>query len=276
MMLQKRSNPWMRTKALYIIPVAVIALSAFATPELNNRVDAIAEQAPSVIADKGTTNSAFVQEKQKENVAETVNEPASIGDFIPVDDNDNSDILYLIDGKETSRAELNNIQPSKILNITVVKKEDDISKYTSKKGIKTVILISTKDGDTESAATTDNKGEKLPKFPGGEKALMDYMAKNAHFSKEAIRQGSGGRVVVEFVVEKDGTVSNVKARSFNGKSINEPSNAPETDAADYAAIRLVADEAERMVRSMPKWEPGTKDGEPVSIHFFVPVIIPQE
>lgn len=283
MMLQKRSNPWMRTKALYIIPVAVIALSAFATPELNNRVDAIADQAPSVIADKGTTISVDVQEKQKENAAETANQPASIGDFIPVDDNGNSDILYLIDGKETSRAELNNLLPDKILNITIVKKEEDISKYTSKKDIKTVILVSTKDGETESTATSDNKassGEVLPQFPGGEKALMEYLAKNGKFSKEAMRIGAGARVVVEFVVGKDGTISNVKARSFKGKSIDEPGNDAETDAADYVkayqATKLVTDEAERIVRSMPKWEPGTKDGEPASIHFYLPFIIPQE
>ncbi len=284
MMLQKRSNPWMRTKALYIIPVAVIALSAFATPELNNRIDAIADEAPSVIADKGTTNSAIVQEKQKENAAETANQPASIGDFIPVDDNDNQDILYLIDGKETSRAELNNILPDKILNITIVKKEEDISKITDKKGIKTVILVSTKDGKTESTAASDGKAssgeDRMPRFPGGEKALMEYLAKNGKFSKEAMRIGAGARVVVEFVVGKDGTISNVKARSFKGKSIDEPGNDAETNAADYVkayqATKLVTDEAERIVRAMPKWEPGTKDGEPASIHFYLPFTFPEE
>lgn len=284
MMLQKRSNPWMRTKALYIIPVAVIALSAFATPELNNRIDAIADEAPSVIADKGTTNSAGVQEKQEEIAVETANEPASIGNLIPADDNDELGCLYVLNGKEISRDELDGMQPSKIVNITIVKKEEDISKITDKKGIKTVILVSTKDGETESTATADGKassGEvRVPRFPGGEKALTEYLAKNGKFSKEAMRIGAGARVVVEFVVEKDGTISNVKARSFKGKSIDEPGNDAETDAADYVkayqATKLVTDEAERIVRAMPKWEPGTKGGEPASIHFYLPVTIPEE
>lgn len=293
MMLQKRSNPWMRTKALYIIPVAVIALSAFATPELNNRVDAIAEQAPLVIADKGTTNSAVVQEKQKENATKAANEPASIGDFIPVDDNGNSDILYLIDGKETSRAELNNILPDKILNMTIVKKEEDISKITSKKGIKTVILISTKDGETESTATTSaNKAfdvvEQMPQFPGGREAMMKFISDNISYPDEAKKQGLCGRVVVEFIVEKDGTITDVKTKNFRNTSAEQDTKrkpvevgvgfattqetAPDNKYVQaYNHTKLLTDEAERVVRSMPKWEPGTQGGKPVRVHFFIPI-----
>ena len=54
MMLKSKSNPWMRTKALYIIPVATIAISVFATPELNNRVDTIAEKVETSITNKDT------------------------------------------------------------------------------------------------------------------------------------------------------------------------------------------------------------------------------
>ena len=54
MLLRSKSNPWMRTKALYIIPVATIAISVFATPELNNRVDTIAEKVETSITNKDT------------------------------------------------------------------------------------------------------------------------------------------------------------------------------------------------------------------------------
>ena len=54
MMLRSKSNPWMRTKALYIIPVATIALSVFATPELNNRVDTLAEKVETIIEELET------------------------------------------------------------------------------------------------------------------------------------------------------------------------------------------------------------------------------
>lgn len=311
MMLKKRSNPWMRTKALYIIPVAVIALSAFATPELNNRVDAIAEQAPSVIADKGTTNSAIVQEKEKENLAETANEPASIGNLIPADDNDESGCLYFLNGKEISRDELDGMQPSKIVEMTIIKKEEDISKYTSKKGITAVILVSTKDGESESTATTSaNKAfdvvEQMPQFPGGGEAMMKFVSENMKYPDEAKKQGLCGRVVVEFTVEEDGTITGVKTKSFRNTSsgqnakrksievgegfataakeatvakevtINayaDAKNAASTNkyVQAYNTTKLLTDEAERVVKSMPKWEPGTQGGKPVRVHFYIPI-----
>ena len=65
MMLRSKSNPWMRTKALYIIPVATIAVSVFATPELNNRVDTLAEKVETIIENKGTNNSSIDQVSEK-------------------------------------------------------------------------------------------------------------------------------------------------------------------------------------------------------------------
>ena len=65
MMLRTKSNPWMRTKALYIIPMATIAVSVFATPELNNRVDTLAEKVETFIENKGTNNSPIDQVSEK-------------------------------------------------------------------------------------------------------------------------------------------------------------------------------------------------------------------
>ncbi len=65
MMLRSKSNPWMRTKALYIIAVATIAVSVFATPELNNRVDTLAEKVETIIENKGTNNSSIDQVSEK-------------------------------------------------------------------------------------------------------------------------------------------------------------------------------------------------------------------
>lgn len=299
MMLQKQSNPWMRTKALYIIPVAVIALSAFATPELNNRIDVIADEAPSVIADKGTTNSSDTQEKKKENEAEAANKPATIGAFIPVNDNDDSGVLYYLDGKEITRAELNVIQPSKIVEMKIVKKEEDIRKHTNKKGITAVILVSTKDGESESTATTSaNKAfdvvEQMPQFPGGGEAMMKFISENVKYPEEAKKQGLSGRVIVEFTVEKDGTITGVKTKSFRNSSsarnIEEEEKArrksveaskviaaaqeaaPNNEYVQaYNTTKLLTDEAERVVKSMPKWEPGTQGGKPIRTHFIIPI-----
>lgn len=320
MMLQKKSNPWMRTKALYIIPVAVIALSAFATPELNNRIDAIAEQAmPSVIADKGTTNSSTLQENTQENIAALVEQD-------DIKEENDSVVLYIVGGKVVSRAECLSVSPNDIKAMTIVKDQDEIKKYTDNKRVTQAIIVElkSKDDDTDNAY---GKVERVPQFPGGMEAMMKYVADNIKYPESAKKQGLGGRVIVEFYVEKDGSISEVKTKSFKSNSYNDGNNykdevkekaakaerkvaeakekaaraerkvaeakektARAKESIDeikvvaynvsasvaeyseaYQSVNLLTDEAERVVRSMPKWEPGIVNGTPARVHFFIPI-----
>ena len=92
----------------------------------------------------------------------------------------------------------------------------------------------------------------VPEFPGGQKALFDYLRFNTRYPKQAYRKGIEGRVVCQFVVKKNGKVSNVKVvRSSGDKSLDR--------------------EAVRVIRSMPKWKPGKYQGEPVSTKYSCPV-----
>ena len=93
--------------------------------------------------------------------------------------------------------------------------------------------------------------EKMPSFPGGQGALFEYLCNNVHYPKVAEEKKIEGRVIVTFVVGKDGSISNAEL----ARSVSE-----ELDA-----------EAIRVVSSMPKWEPGTQNGKPVSVKFTVPV-----
>ena len=90
----------------------------------------------------------------------------------------------------------------------------------------------------------------MPQFPGGERAMMEFMASNVHYPEEAKEKGIEGRVFVNFVVEKDGSVTEVKVRKGIGK--------------------LCGEEAVRVVKAMPKWTPGMQDGKPVRVHYNVP------
>ena len=74
MMLRAKSNPWMRTKALYIIPVATIAVSVFATPELNNRVDTLAEKVETIIEDQVSEKEIDSADNIKEKIAKNAKE----------------------------------------------------------------------------------------------------------------------------------------------------------------------------------------------------------
>ena len=93
--------------------------------------------------------------------------------------------------------------------------------------------------------------EKMPSFPGGQGALFEYLCNNVHYPKVAAEKKVEGRVIVTFVVGKDGSISNAEL----ARSVSE-----ELDA-----------EAIRVVSSMPKWEPGTQNGKPVNVKFTVPV-----
>ena len=93
--------------------------------------------------------------------------------------------------------------------------------------------------------------ENQPEFPGGMAELMKYLKKNLRYPQICKEQGVQGRVIVQFVVNPDSTLSD-----FNViKSVN-----PHLDK-----------EALRVVSSMPKWKPGEQRGKPVSVRFTLPV-----
>ena len=93
--------------------------------------------------------------------------------------------------------------------------------------------------------------EEMPDFPGGMKALMDYLSKNVKYPAEAHAIGAQGRVIVSFTVKKDGSIADTKVE----RSVN-----PYLDK-----------EAMRVIAAMPKWQPGKQRGEAVNVRFTVPV-----
>lgn len=94
--------------------------------------------------------------------------------------------------------------------------------------------------------------EETPSFPGGQGALMSYLASNIKYPVVAQENGVQGRVIVSFVVERDGSISDVRvARSVD----------PSLDR-----------EAQRVVKSMPRWKPGKQNGSAVRVKYTVPVV----
>lgn len=93
--------------------------------------------------------------------------------------------------------------------------------------------------------------ETMPYFPGGQELLLKYLAVNIKYPASAVKAKKQGRVIVTFIVQKDGSITHAKiARSID----------PELDA-----------EALRVVKGMPKWTPGTQLGKPVSVKYVLPV-----
>jgi len=104
-------------------------------------------------------------------------------------------------------------------------------------------------------AVEDNKifevVEQKPSFPGGDAALMSWLSQNIKYPSIAAEMGAQGRVIVQFVVEKDGSITDVKI----AKSVD-----PSLDK-----------EAARVIKSMPQWIAGRQNGSAVRVRFTVPV-----
>ena len=94
------------------------------------------------------------------------------------------------------------------------------------------------------------KAEVMPEYPGGEQAMMQFVADNVKYPQDAIDKEISGRVLVSFVVEKDGSIGDVKVVKGIGGGCDE--------------------EAVRVVNAMPKWKPGMDKGNPVRVSYIMP------
>ena len=93
--------------------------------------------------------------------------------------------------------------------------------------------------------------EQMPSFPGGQAALMQWISSNMKYPTIAAENGVQGRVIVQFVVEKDGSITNVHVTKSVDPSLDK--------------------EAVRLAKSMPKWIPGKQNGESVFCAYTIPV-----
>ena len=94
------------------------------------------------------------------------------------------------------------------------------------------------------------KAEVMPEFPGGDQAMMKFVAENVQYPEEAREKGISGRVLVSFIVEKNGSINEVKVVRGIGGGCDE--------------------EAVRVVKTMPKWKPGKDKGKPVRVKYMMP------
>lgn len=105
--------------------------------------------------------------------------------------------------------------------------------------------------DDEQVALQDSTLESMPSFPGGQTALFQFLSRTIKYPVSAEEKKIQGRVIVGFVVDVDGMLTDIKVK----KSVD-----PTLDS-----------EAVRVIKSMPKWNPGKKGGIPVRVEYTLPV-----
>lgn len=284
MMKKTKSNPWMRSKALYVIPLAALALSAFATPKFVAPIEETVSKLEGTGTEKSPNLQAFGEDNEKIRDEETFGTT-----MMRVRGHDNTQPLVVLNGKiielpkdvnhETMNSEeqltsLLNINTEDVESIAVLQK-DEATKIWGDKGANGVIVITTRNGQQDAAAEASNDTiynvvKELAKFPGGDNECYKFLAENIRYPKLCQYFGAQGRVFVSFVIEKDGSISHIEKKKAPSRILSQEDvvsykeknpNATELPEEGMDLGDLLYEEAKRVMELMPKWEPAKdKDG----------------
>lgn len=205
MMLIKKSNPWNRAKILLTVPVAAVAVVAFATP-------------------KAESLSKEIEHDSNALVNSVVRSMPGTAEHLTMSTGEAGAAGMPAEAAAPETAATDSLR-GRVAGVTAGSSKDDGRVF--------------------------DVVEDQPRYPGGTNALMTYLRDNIKYPAEAAKAGIQGKVIVQFVIGKDGTVRDVKPiRNIS----------PELDA-----------EAVRVVAAMPKWVPGYQRGEAVNVRYTLPV-----
>ena len=224
----------------------------------------------------------------------------------------NKEKLLVVSGGAIYDGDINDIDPLTIESIEIVKFPDltpELQEKLKQTGKEAVMYINFK--KEKSASAVGNEAvftvcEKMTEFPGGQQEMMKFLNANIKYPIDARNAQLQGRLLVQFVVNKEGDIVDAKiakgSYSFSDKLLNGATAELETlfgdgtkvekldevivvawadgkkDVIDtsapekHPAVKSLEAEALRVVNSMPKWIPGMQDGKPVNVQFMLPIM----
>ena len=275
MMMKKQTSPWALLKALYVLPVAFAAVAVISCTSPKEKKDSghlsnvmvHGDNLLLVFTFEDSTELNIQGQKLNYNgmpdfdylkpcglTPENINSIAALqgeeAQALYGERGSNGAVLFGVKGKTAKEVF------SSLSDYAVETGSEEPLKVNLKRpaGIQEIQVVSYK---STSANNNEEQGEifqvveEMPEYPGGMDELMKYMQTNIRYPKEAQERGLQGRVIVQFVVNEDGSICNEQVV----KSVD-----PQLDA-----------EAIRIIRSMPNWTPGKQRGEPVRVRFTLPV-----
>ena len=288
MLTNKKTNRASWLKLLAMLPIVGAALALNAETVNDYVYEETPEQPQKKVVKKGKKNASVkmnaktievkeAKAEATEEKAEAAPAPNPLKDVkIIMGEAGDKEPLLVIDGKVATKEQLQALDQGTIDNISVIKNEEVTKVYAKHFNADTsngIIFINTKghveNGKNELSGVTVVRAKKpqeedaaapegtfdvvenMPEFPGGTPEMMKFLSTNVKYPEEAYSKGIEGRVMVKFIVEKDGSISNVKVV----KSVSE--------ALDAEAVRVV--------ESMPKWKPGKQNGQLVRVFYTIPI-----
>lgn len=160
-------------------------------------------------------------------------------------------------------------------------KHDDGTITINGKAVTKILLQGQEVYDDDDDDPVFEVTEEPAQYPGGQAALMQYVAQNIRYPKIATENGVQGRVLVQFVVEKDGSLSNfavvkksgdiITKNAQSGITVNAQGSATEENKVPQKAFDALNAEAVRVLRGMPNWTPAKQRGQTVRMKYTLPV-----
>ena len=164
--------------------------------------------------------------------------------------------LLIVDGKIATIEQVRALPRDAVAKVATMREKTAMKSYGEKAKYGALIITTVNNQEeieNEPLSQPDvfDKVDEMPHFPDGMAGLMQYLSTNVRYPKDAKESGTQGSVIVSFIVEKDGSISNAKVTKPTYSSLDE--------------------EALRVVSAMPKWVPGKQNGEAVRVKYAVPV-----
>ena len=269
MMLKKKSNPWARLKYLYVLPLAAIAVAAFARPEISSELDEISAVKVNDLTAimkteevKSTENHPAKEIKVQGQVLEKgTNRPIVGANVIvkgttsgTITDLDGNFVISMPAGATLRISYIDVKTEELVVTEDLIAEKKTLKVYLQGEGQvgkDEVVVVGYGAMEASDANPVFQVVEVMPEFPGGMAECLKFLGKNIKYPVQSQQAGVQGKVIVQFVVEKDGSVSNPKVvRSID----------PDLDG-----------EAVRVISIMPKWKPGMQKGQAVRVKYTVPV-----
>jgi TonB family protein len=270
MMTKKETRPGAAMKVLIALPLTAAMIFLFSCGVMKETPVSTVEPAPVtppdevitifVVGDTAST-TLLVPRERAEQVKDSVRSAhaAEIKKRSEMAAG-NADVLYIVDGVAMTSSQFKAIDPGKILSVNILKDESGKAVYGAK-GATGVVVITLKPTITLTTRTKSSSGEgrdvfmiveNMPTFEGGDvQKFSNWVKTRIKYPEAAAKAGIQGKVFIGFVVEPDGSISNVTILRGVEKSLD--------------------DEAVRVVQSSPLWKPGSQRGANVPVRFSITV-----
>lgn len=267
MMTTKKSSPWQKAKVLVALPMAALAVVAFANPDVERVAEQVETESQAVVekakADVAGVEAAAVQQSaEKQEVADEQGKNVSVKGVVLQQEDGNPIVGVAVTVRGTKigavtdvdgKFHIDNVPVGSWIDVFMIDCEMGSMQVTEKNASNLHFVIAY-DGPSSSKSPGSDAFdvvEEMPVYPGGMPAMMDFFNKNMKYPKEAFDAKQEGRVIAQFVVEKDGSI---------------------TDAHIVKSVSPALDaEALRIVNAMPNWTPGRQNGKPVRVKYTVPI-----